>query len=98
MSTQPTSGGRNRPRYTEQFKADAVAMVSELGKSRADVAADLNVSAFALGRWVAAATGTVGTGRGSHRKPDAPDSTDAAQLARRVAELEQENAFLKKPP
>ena len=63
MSTPNPHGPR--PQYTEEFKADAVAMVTELGKSRSQVAEDLQVSASTLGRWVATATGITGTGRGS---------------------------------
>lgn len=97
MSTpNPRAHRGPRPHYTEQFKADAVAMVTELGKSRAQVAEDLQLNPSTLGRWVAAATGTTGRGRGSHNKPADPTSTDPDQLARRVAELEAENAFLKK--
>lgn len=94
MSTPNPRGPR--PQYTEEFKADAVAMVTELGKSRSQVAEDLQVSASTLGRWVATATGTTGTGRGSHNKPADPNSADPDQLARRINELEAENAFLKK--
>ena len=96
MSTPPTGARKTSTRYTEQFKADAVAMVTELGKTRAQVAKDLGITGSTLGRWVAEATGTKGTGRGTHKKPVDPNSTDPEDLRRRVTELERENAFLKK--
>ncbi|MGP5295395.1 transposase, partial [Corynebacterium casei] len=54
------------------------------------------VSASALGRWVAAAQGTQGTGSGSHLRKADPNSQDSAELSKRVRELELENEFLKK--
>lgn len=47
-------------------------------------------------RWVAKATGTIGTGSGSHKKQADPTSEDPEQMRKRIAELEMENAFLKK--
>lgn len=82
--------------YDEKFKADAVAMVTDLGKPRAEVARDFEIAESTLGRWVAKATGTEGTGRGNYRKPAEMGSDDIVQLRKRNAELEQENAFLKK--
>ncbi|TXI51858.1 transposase, partial [Mycolicibacter arupensis] len=62
-----TSPRRDRRSFTDEFKADAVAMVLELGRSRADVARDLDINESTLGRWVAKKLGTEGTGSGSHR-------------------------------
>lgn len=82
--------------YSDQFKQQCVDAVLVLGKSRAEVAAEYEVSASALGRWVAKAQGTVGTGSGSHMRKADPDSQDPTELAKRVRELEIENEFLKK--
>ncbi|WP_168219549.1 transposase [Pseudomonas aeruginosa] len=67
-----------------------------LGKTREEVAREYEVSASALGRWVAAAQGTQGTGSGSHLRKADPNSQDSAELSKRVRELELENEFLKK--
>ena len=67
-----------------------------LGKTREEVAREYEVSASALGRWVAAAQGTQGTGSGSHRRKAVFDSQDPAELSKRVRELELENEFFKK--
>ena len=80
--------------YSDQFKQQCVDAVLVLGKSRAEVAAEYEVSASALGRWVA--QGTEGTGSGSHMRKADPNSQDPTELAKRVRELEIENEFLKK--
>ena len=88
---------RPRREFTSEFKADAVAMVTDLGKSRAEVARDLDINESTLGRWVAKATGTEGTGSGSARRASADaNSDDPAEMAKEIARLKQENAFLKK--
>ena len=79
--------------YPPQFKQQCVDAVLVLGKTREEVAREYEVSASALGRWVAAAQGT---GSGSHRRKADPNSQDAAELSKRVRELELENEFLKK--
>ena len=47
--------------YSDQFKQQCVDAVLVLGKSRAEVAAEYEVSDSTLGRWVAKAQGTEGT-------------------------------------
>ncbi|WP_396249368.1 transposase [Gordonia malaquae] len=90
--------GTSRPRrvFTDEFKADAVAMVTQLGRPRAEVARDLGIGESTLGRWVASATGTAGSGSGSNRR--APDlaGDDPNEMRRELARLREENAFLKK--
>ena len=60
------------------------------------VARDLDLAESSVGRWVAEATGTIGSGSGSHRRAADPDSDDQFEMRKRIAELEEENAFLKK--
>ena len=83
--------------YSEQFKQQCVDAVLVLGKTRQEVAREYEVSTSALGRWVAKAQGTEGTGSGSHRRKADPNSQHPAELAKRIRELELENEFLKKP-
>ena len=82
--------------YSEQFKQQCIDSVLELGKTRNAVAKEYGVSISTLGRWVAQAQGTLGTGSGSARRKADPTSHDPAELAKRVRELEIENEFLKK--
>ena len=42
---------RTRPRYTTEFKADAVELLRRTDRSLADVALDLGVSIFSLRSW-----------------------------------------------
>lgn len=46
-------GRRARRAYTPEFKAGAVRLVLDEGKTIAQVARDLNLTATALGNWVA---------------------------------------------
>lgn len=80
--------------YSEQFKQQCVDAVLVLGKPRAVVAAEYGVSPSALGRWVATAQGTLGTGSGSHKRKADPTSSDPAEMVKRIKELELENEFL----
>lgn len=87
---------RPRREFSAEFKADAVRMVTQLGKSRAQVASELELNESTLGRWVARELGTVGTGRGSARRTPDPESTDPHEMQREIARLREENEFLKK--
>lgn len=82
--------------YSDQFKQQCVDVVLVLGKSRVEVAREYDVSLSALGRWVSAVQGTIGTGSGSARRKADPTSQDPYEMAKRIRELEQENEFLKK--
>ncbi|WP_418904360.1 transposase [Brevibacterium antiquum] len=61
-----------RSSFTPDSTADAVAMVAELEKSRAEVARDLDINKSTLGKWIAKAIGTEGTGSGSARRARTP--------------------------
>ena len=87
---------RPKREFSDQFKADAVNMVLELGKSRAQAARDLGINESTLGKWVSKATGTEGSGRGSHLRTPDPDSQNPNEMAREIERLRQENIFLKK--
>jgi len=47
-----TSRGRSRRKFTEEFKAEAVAMVEASGGEIAKVARELNIHDSSLGNWV----------------------------------------------
>ena len=46
-----TTGMRTRRKYTEDFKRDAVALVTEQGYKLAEAARSLDIGANLLGRW-----------------------------------------------
>ncbi|WP_235840437.1 transposase [Corynebacterium yudongzhengii] len=83
-------------RYSAEFRKQCVDAVLELGKTRTEVAQEYGISDSTLGRWVAKEQGTLGTGSGSHMRKADPNSTDPAEMAKRIAELERENEFLRK--
>ena len=41
-----------RKKYSQEFKLDAVSLVTEQGYSRAQAARSLNINANMLGRWI----------------------------------------------
>lgn len=74
-----------RRRFSPQFKAEAVQMVIETGKSIAEVARDLGVNDGTLGNWVNAY-------RRANPEPEQPLSP---MERARVKELEEENRRLR---
>lgn len=84
----------SRPTYSDEFKADAVALAESSGRPLALVAAELGISLTALKRWVKLANeGQSGGGK----KPDQPvDAAKYKALEVRLREVERENEFLKK--
>lgn len=83
----------SKPRYTAEFKSEAVKQVTERGYSVADVAERLGVSTHSLYVWLRAA----GTSR-QQRKADDLESLrqENARLKRELARAEEERAILKK--
>jgi len=72
---------RKQQRYTPEFRAEAVKLVTEQGLSQEAAAKRLSVPKGTIGNWVAAAKGSNGT---------------AVPGARSAKELEAENAKLRK--
>lgn len=85
----------SRPTYSDEFKADAVALVDSSGRPLALVAAELGISLTALKRWVKLSReGQEGGGP----KPDLPvDTAKYKAMEVRLRELERENDFLNYP-
>ncbi len=63
MATQESRAKRARRQFTEEFKAGAVALVLNDGKTIAQVARDLSLTPSSLAGWVKQA-------RGSQRRQD----------------------------
>jgi transposase-like protein len=83
-----------RRRFSPQFKAEAVQMVLETGRSVAEVARDLGVHDGTLGNWV-------NVWRRAHPEPDHPltpvEHAHVKELEDEIRRLRMENEFLKKP-
>jgi transposase len=76
-------------RYTEEFKRDAVALLRSSGRSITEVAKELGVTDTSLGNW---AREHAKAGRDG----DAEAVKEAAELRKRIRELEQEIDILKR--
>lgn len=79
-------GTKTKIIHTDEFKQEAVRLVTTQGLSRAQVARDLGISQDTIGRWVRA-HGPV------QREPDAPG---AAPSAVELARLRRENEHLRR--
>jgi transposase len=73
------SSGRRRRRFTDEFRAEAVAMVREAGGNIARVARELNVYDSTLGNWVRKA---------EEEATGAPSSEERAEIRELKRELE----------
>jgi transposase len=84
MGKRPTSR-----RYSEEFKRDAVALLRSSGRSITEVAKELGVTDTSLGNW-AREQAKAGS------EDDAKMVKEAAELRKRIRELEQEIDILKR--
>jgi transposase len=82
-------------RYTDEYKREIVRLVTELGKKPADVAEDIGVTTRTVQNWVKAIE-THGDdafpGKGNRHAVD----DEIWKQRKRIKELEEENAILKK--
>lgn len=85
---------KKRKSYTPEYRREAAHLVIDTDRTIAAVAAELNVGAQLLGRWVSQERARMGT------PPDAPlDVSERAELERlrkENAELKLDNEFLGK--
>jgi transposase len=81
-----------RRRFTPQFRAEAVRLVTETGRPVAHVAAEVGVGAQLLGRWVAAAKPALD----GDRVLDVDERAELERLRVENADLRLDRSFLKK--
>src|SRR5690606_25004323 len=86
-------GRRAKRRFTEEFKAGAVALVLDQGKSVGEVARDLDLTPSALRQWVERARADRTKGRPGLTTEE---RTELARLRKEVRELRMERDILKK--
>ena len=85
---------RTRRIFTDEFKAGAIRLVLEEGKTVAQVARDLDLTETAFRKWVERARSDQGKGKpGSLTTPEREELTD---LRKRVRVLQMERDILKK--
>lgn len=80
-------------KYSSEFRAEAVRLVIEFSRSLVDVAVEVGVSKDTLKAWVRQARLEAMT---VLEVDVVKESREMKQLMKRIAELEMENAFLKK--
>jgi transposase len=94
MSKKSMARHRSAPRYTAEFKAEAVELVRRGGRPIAQLASELGVSEQSLYRWVQRAA------IDEKADPSGPLTTseraELASLRRRLREVEMERDFLKR--
>lgn len=81
-----------RPKYTAEFKKDAVAMVLDDERTIADVARSLGLVEQTLGNWVRQAR----IDRGDKSGVSTDDYSELVQLRRENAQLKMERDLLKR--
>jgi transposase len=84
---------RARRRFTDEFKAGAVRLVLDEGKTVGSVARELDLAASALGRWVTHATAERTRGKSGLLKEE---REELARLRRENRILTEERDILKK--
>ncbi len=85
---------RKRRSFNEEFKAEAVRLVREGGKSVPQVAKDLDLTDSALRNWVKQAE--VDEGKGPAGALTTAEREEFARLRKEVRQLTMERDFLKK--
>ena len=86
---------KERKHYTPEFKQGAVRLVTQQGRKHADVAKSLGISEWSVSRWVRAASRDGAEAFRGHGQPTTSEQ-EVCELRRRVKELEEERAILKK--
>ena len=85
---------RTRRNFSDEYKAGAVALVLNEGKSVAQVAKDLDLTPSSLGKWVEQARADAGKSKRGTLTTEEKD--ELAKLRKEVRELRLEREILKK--
>ena len=89
------SGSKYNKQFDSEYKKEMVRLVEELGKSPADVAKDIGVTATSVRRWVKQ-YGSQGEDAFPGKGKLYPADEAVRKRDKRIKELEEENAILKK--
>lgn len=85
---------RKRRAFTKEFKAEAIRLVSESGKSVSEIARDLDLAHTVLRRWVDQAE--IDAGRGPVGALTSEERAELVRLRRENRTLQMEREILKK--
>ncbi len=94
MEDKPKRQQRPRRSFTDEFKAGAVSLVLNKGKSITQVSKDLDLTPSSLGKWVEQARADAGKSTRGTLTTDEKD--ELARLRKEVRELRLEREILKK--
>lgn len=94
MNTNQTK--RSKPRFTLEFKQDAVRLVLESGYTHQQAADNLGISLSALGRWVRAERGSVSDSETKKVVLNLADQAELVRLRRENEQLRMEREIIKK--
>ena len=94
METDQRKPKRQRRSFTDEFKAGAVALVLDEGKSVTRVAKDLDLTVSSLGKWVEQARAD--RGKSKRGTLTTEEKEELARLRKEVRELRLEREILKK--
>lgn len=86
--------GRKRPRYTAEFKAEAVTLYHASGKSLTHGARDIGIAKTTLAGWAKQAE--IDAGRGPRGALTTEEHEELIRLRRENRQVKQERDFLKK--
>lgn len=94
MASTMRSKKRQRRSFTDEFKAEAVRLVLEEGKTVAAVARDLDLTETAFRKWVEQARAD--KSKGKQGSVTSAEKEELAALRKKVRELTMERDILKK--
>ena len=94
IGVQVSTRGKKRRRFTPEFKADAVKLVQQGGRSMRTIARDLGLSAGALAKWVQQAE--IDAGGGPAGALTTAERAELQQLRRENERLKMDREILKK--
>ena len=96
MEKEDKAKRKQRPRrnFSDEYKAGAVALVLDEGKSITQVAKDLDLTPSSLGKWVEQARAD--SGKSSRGTLTTGEKDELAKLRKEVRELRLEREILKK--
>jgi transposase len=94
METDSKKQRRHRRSFSDEFKAGAVRLVLDEGKSLAKVAKDLDLTPSSLGLWVEQARAD--KGKSSRGTLTTEEKEELSRLRKEVRELRLEREILKK--
>jgi len=94
MKLEDSMSTKTRRQYTDEFKAEAVRLVRDSTRPRAQVARDLGIADHLLYRW--RAEQQQAESQGHTRQSARADRAELVRLRRENATLQQERDFLKR--